>query len=77
MYLAATVANLTLVAAKAGLTGAIGGAAIGDYAACADTGSGAADSGAIRLGQIWLLALLTPASLPKAPLSTKAFHPHF
>ena len=77
LYLAATVANLTLVAGKAGLTGDIGGAAIGDYAASADTGSGAADSGAIRLGQIWLLTLLTPAFLPKALLSTKAFRPDF
>ena len=77
LYLAATVANLTLVAGKAGLTGDIGGAATGDRAACADTGSAAATFGAIRLGQIWLLALLTPAFLPKALFSTKAFHPHF
>ena len=77
LYLAATVANLTLVAGKAGLTGDIGGAATGDRAACADTGSAAAIFGAIRLGQIWLLALLTPAFLPKALFSTKAFHPHF
>ena len=77
LYLAATVANLTLVAGKAGLRGDIGGAATGDRAACADTGSAAAIFGAIRLGQIWLLALLTPAFLPKALFSTKAFHPHF
>ena len=77
LYLAATVANLTLVAGEDGLTGNIGGAAIGDRAACADTGSPAAIFGAIRLGQIWPLALLTPAFLPKALLSTKAFHPHF
>ena len=77
LYLAATVANLTLVAGKAGLTGDIGGAATGDRAACADTGSAAAIFGAIRLGQIWLLALLTPAFLPKALFSTKAFHSAF
>ena len=77
LYLAATVANLTLVAAKAGLTGDIGNAASGDRAPCADTGSTAANFGAIRLGQIWSLALLTPAFLPKALFSTKAFHPHF
>ena len=75
LYLAATVANLTLVAAKAGLTGDIGNAASGDRAASA--GSAAAIFGAIRLGQIWPLALLTPAFLPKALFSTKAFHPHF
>ena len=77
LYLAATVANLTLVAAKAGLTGDIGNAASGDRAASADTGSVAAVLGAIRLGQIWSLALLTPAFLPKTLSSTKAFHPHF
>ena len=77
LYLAATVANLTLVAAKAGLTGDIGSTASGDRAASADTGGVAAIFGAIRLGQIWSLALLTPAFLPKALFSTKAFHPHF
>ena len=77
LYLAATVANLTLVAAKAGLTGDIGATAIGGPAASADTGGVAAIFGAIRLGQIWPLALLTPALLPKALFSTKAFHPHF
>ena len=77
LYLAATVANLTLVAAKAGLTGDIGNAASGDRAASAGTGGVAAIFGAIRLGQIWSLALLTPAFLPEALFSTKAFHPHF
>ena len=77
LYLAATVANLTLVAGKAGLTGDIGATAIGGPAASADTGGVAAIFGAIRLGQIWPLALLTPALLPKALFSTKAFHPHF
>ena len=77
VYLAATVANLTLVAGKAGLTGDIGGAAIGDRAACADTSSDAAIFGEVRLTQIWPLTLLTPAFLPEALFSTKAFHPHF
>ena len=77
LYLAATVANLTLVAAKAGLTGDIGNAAGGNRAASAGTGGVAAILGAIRLGQIWSLALLTPAFLPKTLCSTKAFHPHF
>ena len=75
LYLAATVANLTLVAGKAGLTGDIGNAASGDRAASA--GSGAAIFGAIGLGQICSLALLTPAFLPKALFSTKAFRPDF
>ena len=77
LYLAATVANLTLVAGKAGLTGDIGGAASTGRAACAGTGRAASNSGAIRLVEIWTLALLTPAFLPEALLSTKAFHPHF
>ena len=77
LYLAATVANLTLVAGKEGLTCNIGSAAISDCAACADTGSAAAIFGAIRLGQLWPLVLLTPALLPKALFPTRAFHPHF
>ena len=77
LYMAATVANLTLVAAKAGLTGDIGGIAIGDHATSADTSGVAAIFGAIGLGQIWPLALLTTAFPPKTLFSTKAFHPHF
>ena len=77
LYLAATVTNLTLVAAKAGLTGDIGNAASGDRAASTDTSGVAAIFGAIRLGQIWSLALLTPALLPKALFSTQAFRPDF
>ena len=77
LYLAATVANLTLVAAKAGLTGDIGNAAGGNRTASAGTGGVTAIFGAIQLGQIWSLALLTPAFLPKTLFSTKAFHPHF
>ena len=77
LYLAATVANLTLVTGKDGLTGDVSAAANGNHAACADTGGAAAIFGTIRLAQIWPLALLAPASLPIALLSTKAFHPHF
>ena len=77
LYLAATVANLTLVAGKDGLTADIDSAAIGDCAPCADTGSTAANLDPMRLAQIWPLALLTTPSLPIALFSTKAFHPHF
>ena len=77
LYLAATVANLTLVAGKSGLTGDISGAAIAGRAACASNGSAASNFDPIRLVQIWTLALLTPVLLPEALLSTKAFHPHF
>ena len=54
LYLAATVANLTLVAAKAGLTGDIGNAASGDRAASAGTGGlqpFLAQSGSVRFGR--------------------------
>ena len=77
LYLAATVANLTLVAGKPGLTGDTGSVATRDRAACADTGSDAVILGAVRLAQIWPLALLTPVFLPEALFSTKVFHPHF
>ena len=76
LYLAATVANLTLVAGKDGLTGDIGGAAIGDRAAWADTGRTAANLDAMRLVQIWPLALLMTPSLPEGIFPTKAFHLH-
>ncbi len=77
LCLAATMANLTLVAGKAGLTSDIGGAAIADRAACAGTGSAAANSDAIRLVQNLTLALLTSTFLPGTLLPTKSFHPHF
>ena len=56
LYLAATVANLTLLAGKTGLTGDIGGAAIGYRDAWAGVDSATATFGAIRLGLIWPLA---------------------
>ena len=77
LYLAATVANLTLVAGKPGLTGDTGGVAIGVRAACADTLNATANFDAARLTQIWPLALLTQVLMPEVLFSTKAFHPHF
>ena len=65
LYLAATVANLTLGVGKAGLTGDIDGAATGSYPADVDTGSAAANAGTICLDLIWPLSLLTTAFLPK------------
>ena len=62
LYLAATVANLTLVAGKDGLTGDVSAAANGNHAACADTGSAAAIFGTIRLSSD-LAAGLVGASL--------------
>ena len=73
LYLAATVANLTLVAAKAGLTG--------------ETGSGPPSAGralvagianpATWLGQITTLTLLAAALLTKSFSSTRGFRPSF
>ena len=77
LYLAATVANLTLVAGKAGLTGDISGAATGSHPPHVDTGSFATNLGAIGFDRVWPLALLTTAFLPIALSSIKAFHPRF
>ena len=77
LYLAATVANLTLVAGKAGLTGDISGAATGSHPAHVDTGSFATNLGAIGFDRVWPLALLTTAFLPITLSSIKAFHPRF
>ena len=73
LYLAATVANLTLVAAKAGLTG--------------ETGSGPPSAGralvagianpAAWLGQFTTLTLLAAALLTKSFSSTRGFRPSF
>ena len=77
LYLAATVANLTLVAGKAGLTSDIGGAATRSHPAHVDTGSFATNLGAIGFDWVWPLALLTKAFLPITLSSIKAFHPRF
>ena len=73
LYLAATVANLTLVAGKCGLTG--------------DTGSGPPCAGrslvagianpAAWLGQFWTLTLLAAALLTKSLFPTRGFRPDF
>ena len=73
LYLAATVANLTLVASKAGMLG--------------DTGSGSPSAGrslvdgitnfAVWLGQISTLTLLAAALLTKSLFPTRSFQPDF
>ena len=73
LYLAATVANLTLVAAKAGLPADTGGGS----ALRTGTTRSAFDSVAARLGQILTLASLVSASLPKYISLNKAFRPDF
>ena len=77
LYLAATVANLTLVAGKDGSTCHIGGAAIGDRAACADTGSAAANNGAPWLYQIRIFILLALASPSTFLFPPRGFRPSF
>ena len=77
LYLAATVANLTLVAAKAGLTGETGSGPSAGSALAAGMGNSAANSGAAWLGQIWALILLAAALLPKSLFPTRGFRPDF
>ena len=81
LYLAATVANLTLVAGKIGLLGSTGGGAAGHRVVRNDVravvANAAANFSVIRLGQLWSLIWLTSALLPKSLYPTKAFRPGF
>ena len=77
LYLAATVANLTLVASKAGLPEDTGGASKVGSALRAGTIHSTVDFISARLCQIWALALLTSASLPKLISPNRAFRPGF
>ena len=81
LYLAATVANLTLVAGKIGLLGSTDGGAAGHRVVRNDVravvANAAANLGAIRLGQLWSLISLTSALLPKSLSPTRAFRPGF
>ena len=77
LHLAATVANLTLVAAKAGLpTNTCCGSSIGS-ALRAGTIRSALEIVPARLGQILTLALLASASLPEYISPNRAFRPDF
>ena len=71
LYLAATVANLTLVAGKLGWPGRTGGGATGRSAVLNIVPFVAAHAAAnfcsVRLGQLWSVILLTSALLPKSP----------
>ena len=81
LYLAATVANLTLVAGKIGLSGSTGGGAAGHRVVRNDVravvANAAANFSAVRLGQLWSLILFVSALLPKSLSPTKAFRPSF
>ena len=77
LYLAATVANLTLVASKAGLPEDTGGASKVGSALRAGTIHSTVDFIPARLCQIWALALLASASLPIFISPNRAFRPGF
>ena len=75
LCLAATVANLTLVASKAGLPEDTGGASKVGSALRAGTIHSTVDFIPARLCQIWALPLLTSASSPKLISPNRAFRP--
>ena len=77
LYLAATVANLTLVAAKAGLTGETGSGPSAGSALGAGMVNPAANAATAWLGQIWTLTLLVLALLTKSLFTTRGFRPGF
>ncbi len=89
LYLAATVANLTLVAGKIDLSDSVGGGAEAhrvvrsvvrsDVQAVSHgvVANAAAIFGAVRLGILWTVILLKPALLPKSLSPTRAFRPGF
>ncbi len=80
LYLAATAANLTLVASKAGLPGGAGDGSSAGNSLRTKAIRSALDFVPARLGQVMPLALLASASLPKfIPFISpdKAFRPDF
>ena len=81
LYLAATVANLTLVAGKLGRPGRTGGGATGRSVVLNIVpfvvAHAAANFCGVPLGQLWSVILLTSALLPKSPYSTGTFRPGF
>ena len=81
VYLAATVANLTLVLGNICLSGSTGGDSAGHRVVLDDVRSvianAAANFSAVRLGQLWSLILLTSALPPKSLYPIRAFRPDF
>ena len=81
LYLAATVANLTLVAGKIGLLGSTDGGAAGHRVVRnvvrAVVANAAANFSAVRLGQLWSLILFVSALLPQLHFQIRAFRPGF
>ena len=81
LYLAATVANLTLVLGKIGRSGSAGGGAAGHRVVRNDVravvANAAANFSAVRLGQLWSLILFVSALLPQLHFQIRAFRPGF
>ena len=85
LYLAATVANLTLVAGKSDLSDSVGGGAEAHRVVRSDVqavshgvvANATAIFGAVRLGILWTVILLKPALLPKSLSPTRPFRPGF
>ena len=81
LYLAATVANLTLVLGKIGLSGSTDGGAAGHRVVLnvvhTVVANAAANFSAVRLGQLWSLILLVSALLPQLHFQIRAFRPGF
>ena len=81
LYLAATVANLTLVAGKIGLLGSTDGGAAGHRVVRnvvhTVVANAAANFSAVRLGQLWSLVLFVSALLPQLHFQIRAFRPGF
>ena len=77
LYLAATVANLTLVAAKMGLPGDAGNSPEVSNAVVAEVANTVIIFGPIHLGQNWSLAFLMSALLRQSHFPNKAFRPDF
>ena len=81
LYLAATVANLTLVAGKIGRLGSTDGGAAGHRVVRnvvhTVVANAAANFSAVRLGQLWSLILFVSALLPQLHFQIRAFRPGF
>ena len=81
LYLAATVANLTLVAGKIGLLGSTDGGAAGHRVVRnvvrAVVANAAANFSAVQLGQLWSVILFVSALLPQLHFQIRAFRPGF
>ena len=81
LYLAATVANLTLVAGKLGRSGRAGGGPTSRSVVLnilpSVFANATASFSAVRLGLLWPVILLTPALLPICLYPKKTFRPGF